>query len=151
MSGALKLTLAGQVLFFVAWGGQLLVEHRVSEIIILETDPVDPRDLLSGHYVSLRYPVNRAQGCPAGRVAWVRVEQDGDVWKERECRGERGERGLWLRGEQRMGSVLFGIERYYVGEDNPLRDARSGQVRAKVAVAKSGAARLLELVPTPSR
>lgn len=147
MSRALHLTLLGQVLFFTAWGVQLLIAHRESEIVILETNPVDPRDLLSGHYVALTYPVNSIDGCPAGRTLWVRLEQEGGVWRRRECRDERGTDGLWLRGKRRGHAVVFGIERYYVGEENPLRYAQSGQVRAKVAVSRSGAARLLELVP----
>src|SRR6185436_20888926 len=57
MTRWLYVALAAQVLFFSAWGARLLTSHRDVGIVWLATEPVDPRDLLSGNYVALRYPI----------------------------------------------------------------------------------------------
>jgi hypothetical protein len=63
----------------------------------------------------------------------------------------------WIRGVREDGDrIRYGIERMYVGEDNPLRTATSGSVVAKVIVNADGEPRLVELVrrvvpaPAPS-
>src|SRR5258708_1998755 len=45
------------MLFFAAWGALLLTSHEEAGFVWLATEPVDPRDLLSGNYVALRYPI----------------------------------------------------------------------------------------------
>ena len=144
---ALKAALAAQVGFFAVWGAQLLWAHNQAEVVLLETEPVDPRDWISGHYVQLRYTW---PDCPRQRHVWVRLEPDGPYWKPRQCAAERGD-GLWLKAATRSGRLTAGIERFYVGEDNPLREARSGQVAAKVSVNGHGNARILELVRNPAK
>ena len=55
----LKLTLIIHLIFFSAWGIYLLtsVDPNASDIY-LETEPVDPRDILSGTYVALSYKIS---------------------------------------------------------------------------------------------
>lgn len=145
----LKITLAFQLLFFAGWGAYLFQAHAHGTTVLLETSPVDPRDWISGHYVTLRYPIGEAGDCPYAGKVWIRLEQDGAYWKRRECSSARRDDGLWLRGTRRGPFVSFDIERFYVNEDSSLRAARSGTVAAKVSINAAGLARVLELVPAP--
>ena len=165
MTAWLRAALAVQVAFFALWGGRLLTSHRDVATVWLATEPVDPRDLLSGHYVALRYAIGDVQhsGCHARRAfdtihlrlaptdQQVRVA-DGVVqlWEAAECRFDRPEPSadeVWITGQFDAHGIVYGIERFYVPEDSPLREARSGTVVAAVAVNDAGEARLLDLVP----
>ena len=46
-----------------------------------------------------------------------------------------------------LGGRTYGIERFYVPETSALRDARSGQVVARIALGEDGTARIEALVP----
>lgn len=170
MTARLRLALAVQLLFFAGWGGVLLTSHRDVDVVWLATEPVDPRDLLSGNYVALRYDVGRAEraGCThadAPTSVWVRLEANGDpvptedepaqIAVPVECRTtppDTGTGDTWIAGTLDGNRVTYGIERMFVGEDDPLRDATSGTVVAKVAVNDQYEPRLVGLVrkaPTP--
>jgi uncharacterized membrane-anchored protein len=166
----LRVALAAQLLFFAGWGAVLLTSHRDVEVVWLATDPVDPRDLLSGHYVALRYAMSSAEraGCPASDRApsratlpvWVRLVPSGEtvptvemvaaISKPAECRttppaSEPGE--VWIAGTRDGARITYGIERMFVGEDDPLRSAASGSVVAKVAINDRFEPRLIGLLP----
>jgi uncharacterized membrane-anchored protein len=169
----LRIALAAQAAFFAVWGGRLVTSHDDASTVWLATNPVDPRDLLSGHYVALRYRISStsATGCDVGAgmvrpsVVYVRLEERGEllftdagavaISDAVACEVERpiptaGER--WIAG--RLGTqrgrdeIAYGIERFYVGETNALREATSGSVVAKVAIADDFQARIVALVPT---
>jgi uncharacterized membrane-anchored protein len=150
----MRLVLLAQTLFFAAWGAALLRSHRIADVVWLATIPVDPRDLLSGHYVALRYPIESppepgeedGAGSPTVYVRLAPSEEavptrEGlvRVWTAVACRRRRpdvapGER--WIVGQRGdRERVVYGIERFYVPEGSPLRRARSGDVVAKVAIA----------------
>ncbi len=174
MTRWLRLALAVQLLFFAGWGAMLLTSHRDVDVVWLATEPVDPRDLLSGNYVALRYAMSSASeiGCTASDAptpVWVRlapsgdvvptVEESADLSKAGECRttppepSDGAADGTWIAGTLDGDRITYGIERMFVGEDDPLRDARSGTVVAKVAVNDEWEPRLLGLVrimPEPS-
>ncbi len=169
MSGWLRAALALQLLFFAGWGARLLTSHREGAIVWLATEPVDPRDLLSGHYVALRYPIATAaerlcDDLPAragGTRVWIELAPTADaIPTDRgevvasdaiDCRTrppERGAHGLWMAGTvDGHDRVAYGIERMFVAEDDPRREARSGSVVAEVAVNDRFEARLVDLVP----
>ena len=154
----LKLALAAQCLFFALWGGRLLASGRGGEEIWLKTVPVDPRDLISGHYVALRYDINEpsAEGCaelharPEGSAVFVELGPSSSteraagrevrVWEAKACRlAPQGFEGAWVKGVLRRASwrapsIEFGIERFYVTEDSPLRQASRGQVLARTSL-----------------
>lgn len=83
----LWIVLAAQILFLVA--GSLRQEWILSQgkPILLETAPVDPRDLLRGDYLTLGYPINTIpsqsfrppipEAPPTGTVVWVTLNTDG--------------------------------------------------------------------------
>ncbi|MBI3299024.1 MAG: GDYXXLXY domain-containing protein [Elusimicrobia bacterium] len=163
----LRLVLLAQLAFFALWAGLLIGAPRqdVGDIY-LETEPVDPRDLLSGTYVALSYPIGNARTCsglpgsfrrgtvyvslsdkgrraatPSGQV--VVHEADG-------CALEKPRSGVWARGNLAEGRggrrVVFGIERFFLNENDPLKDARSGSVLAQVRPDRYGGLRLNALV-----
>ncbi|MCC6849042.1 MAG: GDYXXLXY domain-containing protein [Deltaproteobacteria bacterium] len=170
MTGWLRIALAAQLLFFAGWGALLLASHRDATLVWLGTEPVDPRDLLSGHYVALRYAIaDAAKGdaCSVpveerGRTpVWVRLAPSGESIETVAgfvspsaavaCRLDfpgRGEGGPWITGRlDADGRVIYGIERMYVAEDDPRREARSGSVVAQVALNERFEPRLVDLVP----
>lgn len=164
----LRIVLAAQLLFFVAWGGWLLSSKNTdSAEFYLETVPVDPRDLLSGTYVALTYGISNPQAgnCPAvlnsNPVFFVKLENRGKVantpdgtaavYEATDCAEEApgGETG-WVRAEAAGGfnsrfSARYGIERFYLNENDPRKDARSGSVIAKVKIDRRSRLVLLDL------
>jgi len=164
----LRLLLVVQFLFFAGWGAMLLRSHRDVHVVWLATAPVDPRDLLSGHYVALRYEIESASAAkcevreerrPA--TLYVRVEPsdrtvqtakgDVPVWHATACREDIPDAApgeLWIEGRPaERDRISYGIERFYVAETSVLRSARSGTVVAKVAVNAAFQARVVDLVP----
>lgn len=165
MTTWLRVALAAQVLLFAAWGMQLLGSHRGANVVWLATEPVDPRDLLSGHYVALRYRIaSSVPNCElptdegVGRAVWVQLVPTGETFETDEgpaivseavsCSMSLPTGGVWILGKlDGGGRVVYGIERMFVPEDDPRREARSGTVVAKVALNEVFQPRLLDLVP----
>jgi uncharacterized membrane-anchored protein len=167
---ALRIALAVQVLFFAVWGGYLLTAHRGGKEIWLETQPIDPRDFLSGYYVALAFPIGNPSvpGCPPAPdqadEIYVRLEPGNALsfaggrpvrlWEAVECYTGPGKppEGTWAKGEKNpsgWGSrYLYGIERFYVSEGNALRNARSGDVVAKASLNDRHELRIVDLVRT---
>lgn len=167
--GALRWILVVQLAFFGAWGASLLGSHRVAETVWLETTPVDPRDLLSGHYVDLAYPISAdavrlcAKEGEANTV-YLRLqptpepigtfEGPAQVSRATECRGAPPDSGsgTWIVGHRaqgpRVADVEFGIGRFYVPEASILRTASSGEVVAKIVINDHHEPRIVDLVAT---
>ncbi|MEO6028781.1 MAG: GDYXXLXY domain-containing protein [Candidatus Binatia bacterium] len=168
MTRGLYAALALQLIFFAGWGGRLLTSHRDVGVVWLATEPVDPRDLLSGNYVALRYGIartycDRADGANENLAipVWVQLVPNGDQVPTAEtmatlssaiaCRTtppNLDDGTTWIMGRLEPGGdhITFGIERMFVGEDNPLRTATSGSVIAKVAINDTFEPRLLGLM-----
>lgn len=171
MTTWLRIALAAQLAFFALWGARLLTSHRDGTVVWLATEPVDPRDVLSGHYVALRYRIDAPDGAgcrfddPAhmAPAVWVRLAPTGepimtdegpaDVAEAVDCQTERPSAGaddVWIlghpTGERGRRRLLYGIERMYVAEESPLRRTASGSVVAKVAINDAFEPRLLGLV-----
>jgi len=176
MSAWLRVVLAAQILFFSVWGASLLRSHAHVRVVWLATQPIDPRDLLSGHYVALRYPIETPStpDCQAllasadAAPIYVQLADAGPPIVTSEgaatvshavaCRrdpppGVSG--GTWIAGRvgggARRNAISYGIERFYVPETSTLRDARSGSVVAKVAINGAAEARLVDVLPLMQR
>ncbi|MEK7474087.1 MAG: GDYXXLXY domain-containing protein [Candidatus Coatesbacteria bacterium] len=137
-------TLLAQLLFFGGWAARE-EWNRQGPVIVLETAPVDPRDLLSGQYLQLSYRISRLDGVRvtgdlprnAGAAVAVRLVPAPDrpdgrtVWRAAEiaCPGpaipvrQDPAQGVWVTGRftaRRFGGGLgwveYGIERYYFNE-----------------------------------
>jgi len=163
-----RLLLAIQIVFFLGWGGYLLTSFQDSQEVWLQTDPIDPRDLLRGHFVALRFSTLEhptAQGCAGVNTAdsiWVHLEASEQtiqttqgikgIWHVTECaaRAPQGQTDVWLKGQRQRerGGYRYGIERYFLPETDSRRDARSGTVIARVLVNREHQARIIDLVET---
>lgn len=162
----LRIVLGLQLLFFAAWGGFLLSSRNAdSPEFYLETVPVDPRDLLSGTYVALTYDISapKAGGCPSfakfGPV-FVKLEDKGrtanteagpvHVYEAADCSKNPPREPGWAAGKLHYGfrgtTVLYGIEKFFLNENDPRKDARSGSVIARVKIDRRRQLVLLDLV-----
>jgi uncharacterized membrane-anchored protein len=145
--------------------GRAVILRDGSEVT-LEVQPVDPRDLLRGDYVSLSYNIStlpvalfgpsRTEAEAAERSVFVRLHPDEDgIWKPVAARyggrpeGQGSPEDVDVRGTAEIGPgdevqyvpVQYGIERFYLpeGEGKALQDTmRERPFRMKVAVASDG-------------
>ena len=168
----MKLKLLGLVLALqAAWViGTVFIQERglaSGVTILLETLPVDPRDLLRGDYVILSYPISEVllkQFDPAvtklapRQVVYVALEQKGEFHVVKRAstnpiavtEGEVALRGTTYPGRRfRMdggpitaAGIDYGLERYYVGEG--LGNPR-GKLTVAVTVPASGRAQIKEV------
>lgn len=164
----LRITLGLQLAVFALWGGWLLYSRSAGGAeFYLETRPVDPRDLLSGTYVALNYEITapKADGCAAALRSYegfyLRLEDRGrtaqtpagqvPVYEAAACAARPGPEYGWVKAEPdrqawRAGSALYGIERFYLNENDPRKDARSGSVIARVKIGPDRRLAILDLV-----
>jgi len=159
----LRIALGAQLLFFGAWAGHLLFSRNAGgPEFYLETVPVDPRDLISGTYVALSYVIAnpKAANCAAmpDRYYFVKLESRGKtavtaqglvpVYEAVDCSREPRDKTGWAitNAESRAGAAKYGIERFFLNENDPRKDARSGSVVAKVNLGRNNQLQLLDLV-----
>jgi hypothetical protein len=151
--------IALQAAWVIATAARQEIALRRGTVVLLETAPVDPRDLLRGDYVILSYKISVlpatlfAEPLPGGSInapVFVRLEKRGPFheavaasWRPVEPDAAhpvlRGRVSNWSwagdeRGRIDSVRVEYGIERYYVREG-------TGQPRGTVTV---------EAVVTPS-
>jgi len=115
------------------------------EKIVLQTVPVDPRDLFRGDYVNLRYTISTLEGYlgfAAGDRVYVGLAQQGDIWDAVSASHSRSD-GLYIKGRVtrawRTGlDVEYGIESYFVPEGTGHIIERARDVKVRVAVDSSG-------------
>jgi uncharacterized membrane-anchored protein len=143
---------------------------RNGQVVTLEVQPVDPRDLLRGDYVVLGYNISAIHKTLFAEPLPETIEGEHDVY----VRLEEGEAGIWMpvaasfdeplqaapgkgqidiRGsvdpswwnDAETIRVDYGIERFYVpeGEGKAIEeDMRERRFRMRVAVAGSGTAQI---------
>ncbi len=106
--------------------------------VLLQTVPVDPYDLLRGYYVTLNYQISQGEALEglsgwdaivtAAQNAPLRVyvvleapsEGTGDPWTAVRVSRDRPQveaNQVALKGEYRWGRLTYGLERYYIPED----------------------------------
>ncbi len=131
------------------------------EEIVLKTVPVDPRDILRGDYVVLRYEISTARrgGADApyyfrpNQVVYVALEDEGGEWRVAGAGFEPPGEGLYLRGRIRSATpdqlqIDYGIESFFVpeGEGKKYEEARNrDRLWAVVSVSPHGNAYLKRL------
>ncbi|MDO8804239.1 MAG: GDYXXLXY domain-containing protein [Elusimicrobiota bacterium] len=163
----LRIVLGLQLLFFVAWGGWLLSsKNTASPEFYLETVPVDPRDLLSGTYVALTYGISTPQAGSCLAVLssnskfFVKLEDRGRtaetpdgpaaVYEATDCSKDPANEPGWVSATLQPNfprpGARYGIERFFLNENDPRKDARSGSVIAKVKIDRRRQLVLLDLV-----
>jgi uncharacterized membrane-anchored protein len=130
------------------------VPYVRAHTVLLQVEPVDPRDLLRGDYVTLGYAFSRvpAGNYQAGQAVYVRLISgaDGRHYRAGGFLGEPPASGLFIRGTaQSNGRATYGIESYYVqeGTGHDYENAvRSRKLWAEVAIDGGGNPALRRLV-----
>lgn len=143
--------------------GTSIVQERVlshGQLVLLETRPVDPRDLLRGDYVILNYDISAipvelfpnwtAMEHRAGTAAYVALRKEGEYHRAVQASfapfqarpGEvlmMGRLQADLLPETKTVRLLYDLERYYVpeGTGNPR-----GKLTVEAAVSRDGLARI---------
>ncbi|MDA8132371.1 MAG: GDYXXLXY domain-containing protein [Elusimicrobia bacterium] len=163
----LRVILLLQLLFFMGWASYLFSSRDSdSPEFYLETAPVDPRDILSGTYVALNYDISRPGiGDCSSRAAYgpvyVKLEHKGktartetgkvQVYEATDCRRNSPQEQGWAAGSLQYSwggnAVKYGIEKFFLNENDPRKDLHSGtSVLAKVKIGSGRRLVLLDLV-----
>ena len=173
----LRLLVAAQVLYVLGVAGAGYATAALGQHIILTTTPVDPRDLLYGDFVRLRYSISEAPlrlwqdaARPPRRRQSVflllapgpdSVSTTVGVYPNAPTAGPNQAvlRG-WVTNVYRSSFALrFNLERYYVPEGSGLRLEKAGRLhplKVRVSIAPWGQARIAQVEepaksPTPRR
>jgi uncharacterized membrane-anchored protein len=149
-----------QVLGLLGFVGVREVAMRTGREVVLETAPVDPRDVFRGDYVVLRYEISTVSACcfDVGDTVYVSLEPRGDVWQATDVGDtlptvDAGPyiRGRVTRADRVQGrpslDVEYGIESYFVpeGTGREIEQAR-GTLRVVVVVDGWGTAQIKSLL-----
>jgi uncharacterized membrane-anchored protein len=126
--------------------------------VVLQTAPVDPRDIFRGDYVVLRYEISTLSDIPMlrtvkeGDKAYVRLEQRGDVWEATEIsKVPREEWAVFISGKvTRVRDIRitmeYGIEAYFVPEGEGREIERAQDIKVRVSLDRSGKATIKGLI-----
>ena len=117
---------------------------------LLECHSVDPRDLLSGDYISLQYAISTLPerlsnpGNDRGHVVYVLLQSTGAVWEIGEVSQVPPAGDVpYLKGRTYSGQIYYGIERYYVPEGKGKHVPTD--LRAEIVIQAGGTAQLKRL------
>lgn len=162
-----------QALVLTGYAAAQELSLRRGTEIVLQTVPVDPRDLFRGDYVVLRYTMTRISGCyfSVGSTIYVPLEPRGDVFDRLSEPDSRysllfsrledarwwlsaGPNRLVLRGRVESAGpnsgagpacqVAYGIESYFVPEGTGRRlEQMRGELKVRVSVNRVGAAKIV--------
>ncbi len=166
MTRAKRLLFAGlvlvQVLVLVGMAaGREITLGRAEEDVVLQTLPVDPRDLFRGDYVVLRYEIStlhldemesRWTGSEPGDTVYVHLVERAGHWVAIDVLpSARGDWSTTIRGtvvtagEARL-TVEYGIEEYFVPAGSGLVVERADDVDVRAAIDPNGGAVIRHLI-----
>jgi len=126
--------------------------------VVLQTAPVDPRDIFRGDYVVLRYEISTLSNIPGlrtvkeGDKAYVRLEQRVDIWEATEVsRVYKENWPVFISGEVKniwddRIIMEYGIEAYFVPEGKGREIERAEDIKVRVSVDRSGIAIIKNLI-----
>ena len=142
--------------------GTVIVSEQAlakGKIALLETLPIDPRDLLRGDYIVLNYKISEIpldlfspaqnEPLPNGTVVYVILAPRGAYYEAVRASLERAEpignevvlhgrsQYSWSQGRKGSVRVVYGLERFYVAEG---KGRPKGKLTVEVAVPHSGRA-----------
>ena len=161
----LRALVAAQVVYILGVAGAGYATTALGKRVQLATTPIDPRDLLYGDFVRLRYtigenPLSRWHGpeAPKRRQAvFVLLAPGPDslstavgVYPQAPTPGaDQAVLRGWVTDVYRTSfNLRFNLERYYVPEGSGLRLEKAGrlhQVRVRVSIAPWGQARITDV------
>jgi uncharacterized membrane-anchored protein len=143
-----------QVMILVAMILGRTVPYVGAQTVLLHVEPVDPRDMFRGDYVTLGYAMSRIPSgqYQPGQSVYVTLipETDGRHYRAGAYSAEPPASGVFMRGTaQGYGRAIYGIESYYVqagtGHDYESA-ARNRRLWAEVALDRQGNPALRGLV-----
>jgi uncharacterized membrane-anchored protein len=120
-----RLALAAAVVFQVSILVAMILGRTVpyvgAQTVLLRVEPVDPRDMFRGDYVTLGYDISRTPPgkYEPGRPVYVALvpEAGGRHYRAGEFFAEPPASGVYIRGTaQAHGRANYGIESFYVQE-----------------------------------
>ena len=157
-----------QIVFLLGLVGYRETILAVGRTAVLQTVPVDPRDLFKGEYVTLRYEITTLgstqvnQGSKRYRLlgdiskgdkVYVALSNiDGDEFSLDVQTGEPSDRTeLFIKGKvgTRHNDVItvdYGIEQYFVPEGSGLEIEQADEVEVRVKINRSGIAAIEALI-----
>jgi uncharacterized membrane-anchored protein len=123
--------------------------EQTGKTYLIKCEPVDPRDLLSGDYISLRYeistlPERLTELGYANREVYITLQPSGPLWEVQDVGNVPPTGGLpYLKGQGNGREIKYGIERYYVpeGKGKNVPD----DLYAQIAIQPGGIAQLKKL------
>ena len=165
----LRTLVAAQVVYILGVAGAGYATTALGQKVMLATTPIDPRDLLYGDFVRLRYaigenPLSRWHGetAPKRRQAvFVLLAPGSDslstavgVYPQAPApgAGQAVLRGWVTDVYPASFNLRFNLERYYVPEGSGLRLENAGRLhplRVRVSIAPWGQARITDVVAEP--
>lgn len=156
---ALFLLIAAQCLFLLGMSYKHERTLATGDVVLLETQPVDPRDLLRGDYVILSYKISdvplssfeNSTNPPApGATVFVRLAPRGEFHEATQAYQTLPEpqpgtvvlRGTVARASADTVRVHYGLEKYFVAEGtgNP-----TGKLTVEASVGTDGAASIRQV------
>ena len=147
---------AAQVLFLLSWAGYHEWVRQSAQVLVLKCRPVDPRDILRGDFMTLRYDISDVdvEGAKSGGLAnrdagkevWLLLEKRDryHVVVQASYRALEPKPGRVLaRGQVSAGwgglpgrtRIDYGIERYFVPEGKGTPTFKLMEVEAAVSPA----------------
>ena len=147
-----------QILILVGLMGFNEANLAFGKSVVLQTAPVDPRDIFRGDYVVLRYEISTLSNIPGlrtvkeGDKAYVRLEQRGDIWEAIEVsRVYKENWPVFISGEVKniwndRIIMEYGIEAYFVPEGKGREIERAEDIKVRVSVDRSGIAIIKNLI-----
>jgi uncharacterized membrane-anchored protein len=171
----LRLLVGAQVLYVLGVAGAGYATTALGKQVVLTTAPIDPKNLLTGDFVRLRYNIGEnplrlwhGDAPPRRRQAvFVLLATGPDslsttvgIYPQAPTAG-MGQAVLrgWVTDVYRNSlNLRFNLERYYVPDDSDLRLEKVGRLhplRVRVSIAPWGQARIVRVakaeIPKPSR
>jgi uncharacterized membrane-anchored protein len=155
------LILGLQLALLLALIGSKQVTLLTGKRVLLETIPVDPRDLFRGDYVILNYTISRIdrekwreRSYQPGEQIYVTLRPRGRFWDaEQVSQTAPGDSALFLRGKvtHAAGDTLrveYGIESYFVpeGTGHELERAAGKGLAVEAAIDRAGRAAIQRVV-----
>ena len=158
------LVVLAQIFIVALLGASLYLTYSKGDIVTLKIAPVDPRDLLRGDYMQIRFDISSLSKDLGGssyvnypgQYIYVTLEKDGNSDRAISFGLQKPKSGLFIKGKVGDGwgngvSVSYGIEQYFIPEGSggimaqKLRE-NSGEAFAEVSLAKDGTPLLRNLI-----
>ena len=166
MKNWVRWVLLFHILFFAGFTLQEEWLRRDAHTIYLETIPVDPRDLWSGQYMTLRYqiendpllknpsekmgilltPTKEIQTSAGLRSVYTLA----DVRPAKDVSEGTAGNSVWVIGDVGNGSIHLGINRFYFNEKRveEMGELRPDEFLVEISVSAKGVMRVKDLIIT---